>query len=221
MADTVSSKRLILRAVLRQVSPMVIRLITVSDQLQIREFHDIFRAILRWEGDLGYIIRIHGQEFNSFRRKTRSKALHEFNLHRQKKFLYICDTLHMWEWDVRVIDIEDGVEGDDLPLCLGGRGAAPPEHCGGPTGYRLMLKRQSEGAAMSDPLLLEAGIQMLAEACPDAPRKSWELLRTTLDEGFRSIDRRLEESGPLQPDRFSVGEANQRLSDLRRWRCGR
>jgi hypothetical protein len=27
------------------------------------------------DGDLGYIIRIHGQEFNSFRRKTRSKAL--------------------------------------------------------------------------------------------------------------------------------------------------
>jgi hypothetical protein len=46
-------------------------------------------------------------------------------LHRQEKFLYICDALHMWEWDVRVIDIQAGVEGDDLPLCVGGRGAAP------------------------------------------------------------------------------------------------
>ena len=87
MADTVSFKHLILRAVLRQVSPMVIRLVSVSDQLQLPEFHDIFRAILGWNGDLGYIIRIHGQEFNSFRRKTRSKALHEFKLHRQEKFL--------------------------------------------------------------------------------------------------------------------------------------
>jgi hypothetical protein len=75
MADTISLKRLILRAVLRQVSPMVIRLISVSDQLQLPEFHDVFRAILGWDGDLGYIIRIHGQEFNSFRRKTRLKAL--------------------------------------------------------------------------------------------------------------------------------------------------
>ena len=66
MADTVSFKRLILRAVLRQVSPMVIRLISVSDQLQLADFHDIFRAILGWNGNLGYIIRIHGQEFNSF-----------------------------------------------------------------------------------------------------------------------------------------------------------
>jgi hypothetical protein len=94
---------------------MVIRLISVSDRLQLPEFHDVFRAILGWSGDLGYIIRIHGQEFNSFRRKTRSKALHEFKLHRQEKFLYVCDTLHMWEWDVRVLDIQNGVEDDQVP----------------------------------------------------------------------------------------------------------
>jgi hypothetical protein len=72
MAHSVSFKRLILRAVLRPVSPMVIRLISVSDQLQLSDFHAIFRAVLGWDGDLGYIIRIHGQEFNSFHRKTRS-----------------------------------------------------------------------------------------------------------------------------------------------------
>jgi len=214
MADTFSFKRLIMRAVLRQVSPMVIRLISVSDQLQLPQFHNIFRAILGWDGDLGYIIRIHGQEFNSFRRKTRAKALHEFKLHRQEKFLYICDTLHMWEWDVRVIDIQDAVEGDDLPVCVGGRGAAPPEFCGGPTGYRLMLKRQREGAGMSDPLRLEAGIQLMAEACPDESSATWDLLRTVLGEGFESIDRRLKELGPVEPERFSLEEANTRLNAL-------
>ena|ERR1017187_2046171 len=80
MLETTSFKRLILRAVLRQMSPMVIRLVSVSDQMQLPEFHEIFRAILGWNGDLGYIVRVHGQEFNSFRRKTRSKALHEFKL---------------------------------------------------------------------------------------------------------------------------------------------
>jgi hypothetical protein len=159
MAKTVSFKRLILRTVLRQVSPMVIRLVSVSDHMPLPEFHDVLRIILGWNGDLGYIIRVHGQEFNSFRRKMRSKALHEFKLHRQEKFLYICDTLDMWEWDVRVLDIQDGVEGDYAAICVGGRGAAPPEFCGGPTGYRLMLKRQREGPVMSDPVRLEAGVQ--------------------------------------------------------------
>jgi hypothetical protein len=37
MAKTVSFKRLILRAVLRQVSPMVIRLVSVSDHMPLRE----------------------------------------------------------------------------------------------------------------------------------------------------------------------------------------
>ena len=78
MVKTPSFKRLILRAVLRQVSPMVIRLVSVSDQMPLHEFHDVFRTILGWNGDLGYILRVHGQEINSFRRKTRSKALHEF-----------------------------------------------------------------------------------------------------------------------------------------------
>ena len=105
---------------------MVIRLISVPDRLGFPEFHEVIRTALGWDGDLGYIVRFHGQEFNSFRRKTRSKALHELKLHRQEKFLYICGTLHMWEWDVGVIDIQDGVDGDDQPLCLAGRGAAPP-----------------------------------------------------------------------------------------------
>src|SRR5258707_14121810 len=183
MPKTISVKRLILRAVLRKVSPMVIRLVSVSDHMPLPEFHDVFRIILGWNGDLGYIIRVHGQEFNSFRRKTRSKALHEFKLHRQEKFLYVCDTLHMWEWDVRVLDIQEGVEGDHAPVCVGGRGAAPPEFCGGPTGYRLMLKRQREGAASSDPVRMEAGVLPLTEACPGHAARSSDLTRALLDDG--------------------------------------
>jgi hypothetical protein len=35
-----------------------------------------------------------------------------------------------------------------------------------------------------------------------------------MDDGMRSIDRRLEEYGPLEPHRFSLKEANQRLAKL-------
>jgi hypothetical protein len=162
---------------------------------------------------------VHGQEINSFRRKTRSKELHEFKLHRQEKFLYICDTLHMCEWDVRVLDIQEGIEHNLAPICRGGRGATPPELCGGPTGYRLMLKRQREGAAMSDPVRVEAGIQLLAEACPDQSARTWELLHTVLGEGFQSIDRRLHELGPLQSVKHllwhgNTEEALERMGDL-------
>src|SRR6266481_3533698 len=150
MVKTASLKRLILRAVLRQVSPMVIRLVSVADQMPLHEFHDVFRTILGWNGDLGYIVRVHGQEINSFRRKTRSKALHEFRLHRREKFLYVCDTLHMWEWDVRVLDIQEGVEGDHAPVCVGGRGAAPALRPGRPNSFGRRARRPAAPATIED-----------------------------------------------------------------------
>jgi len=85
-----------------------------------------------------------------------------------------------------------------------------------------MLKRQRLGAAVSDPVLVETGIAMLAEACPEEPAQTWELLSTVLDEGFQSIDDRLQKLGPLEPDRFSLQEANTRLSEWAqgwRWRA--
>jgi hypothetical protein len=67
------------------------------------------------------------------------------------------------------------------------------------------------GAAMSDPVLLEAGIEVLAEACPEQSAQTWDLLRTVLKEGFHSIDERLQKLGTLAPERFSLQEANTRL----------
>src|SRR5208282_5123444 len=66
MVKTPSFKRLILRAVLRQVSPMVIRLVSVADQMPLHEFHDVFRTILAWNGDLGYIVRVDAARGASF-----------------------------------------------------------------------------------------------------------------------------------------------------------
>jgi hypothetical protein len=210
MQTQLPPKRLILRAVLRDVSPMVIRLLSVPDQLELPAFHQTIQTVLGWEDDPSYIVRIQPQEFNGFRRLTRTKKLSDFRLHRQEKFYYASDLMSLWEWDVRVFNIQEGTS-SDVPTCLGGRGAAPPEHCGGPTGYRLMLKRQEEGDVVSDPVMLEMGIQLLASAEPEAPASMWDTLRKALQEGGESVDRRLEQYGPLQPNSFSLREAHERL----------
>jgi hypothetical protein len=41
-----------------------------------------------------------------------------------------------------------------------------------------MLERQQEGLPLSDPVRLEASIQMFALACPAEPADRWDLLRT-------------------------------------------
>jgi hypothetical protein len=79
-----------------------------------------------------------------------------------------------------------------------------------------MLKRQRSEATLCDAGLREAGVQILAEACPEEPAETWDLLRSALEEGLQSLDRRLEACGPLQPDRFNLAEANERLAQLQR-----
>jgi hypothetical protein len=51
---------------------------------------------------------------------------------------------------------------------------------------------------------------------PGEPTGTWDLLRSALEEGLQSIDRRLEECGPLQPNRFNLVETNERLAELQR-----
>jgi hypothetical protein len=107
MSET-SFKRLILRAVLRDVYPMVIRLMAVPDDLELGDFDEVFHAVLGWDSGMGYTFQVQGQEFSSFRRRTRAKRLRDFGFHRQEKFLYTLDALDQWEWEVRVIDQQAG-----------------------------------------------------------------------------------------------------------------
>jgi len=152
---------------------MVIRLVAVPDSLDPTDFDDIVHAVLGWDSGIGYAFQIQGQEFNSFQRKTRSKKLRDFQLHRREKFLYTIGALDQWEWELRVVDLQDGAEGDETPVCAGGRGAAPPQDSGGPTGYWLMLKRQEMGEQMGEPAQVETTIGVLAAAHPDDPASTW------------------------------------------------
>jgi len=215
MKTQTSFKRLILRAVLRKVSPMVIRVLAVPDCLDLSSFDEVFRTLLGWDG-LGFSFHIHGQEFTSFLRRTKvhRTTLRDFQLRLRETFLYTCGGIDLWEWEFRLLESQVGSHGDETPVCLAGRGASPPECCGGPTGYRLMLKRQQEGESMGTPAQVEAVIAMLTAAHPDQPASSWDLLREVMDDGLRSIDQRLEQYRPLEPNRFRLKEANQQLAKL-------
>ena len=194
---------------------MVIRVLAVPDCLDLSSFDEVFRTLLGWDG-LGFSFHIHGQEFTSFLRRTKVHriTLRDFQLRPRETFLYTCGGIDLWEWEFRLLDSEVGSRGDDAPVCLAGRGASPPQYCGGPTGYRLMLKRQKEGESMGTPAQVETVIAMLTAAHRDQPASSWDILREAIGDGMRSIDQRLEQYGPLAPNRFSLKEVNQRLAKL-------
>src|ERR1700726_1824652 len=105
-------KRLILRAVLRNVNPMVVRIVAVPDSLRLLDFDEVFCAVLGWD-NIGFLFRVHGKEFNSFRRASRPVSLREFQLRPAETFLYTCGAVDLWEWDVRLLDEDPGRAEDD------------------------------------------------------------------------------------------------------------
>jgi hypothetical protein len=52
-------KRLILRAVLNDVSLIVARVFSIPDDVEITDLHHVFLSILGWPHDLGFILRVY------------------------------------------------------------------------------------------------------------------------------------------------------------------
>ena len=77
-----------------------------------------------------------------------------------------------------------------------------------------MLRRQEQREQVGLPAEHDAMAKLMAEAYPEQPADTWEVSRNALAVGYQSLNRRLEQSGPLQPERFSLRVANQRLEKL-------
>jgi hypothetical protein len=68
------------------------------------------------------------------------------------------------------------------------------------------------GEAMCTPVQREAAVGRWAASDPQAPPETGRCYRQILQEGFASIDGRLQEHGPREPERFHLEEANRRLA---------
>jgi hypothetical protein len=193
---------------LLKVSSLVARLISVPDDLSLEELHDVLQLVLGWSGQAFYNFRIHGQEIGR-RRHLRTHLLREFQLRRREKFLYTYDFLDLWEWEIRVLDIEPGRAEAWRPRCLAGRAATPPEECGGPRGYMRILDQHKYYPPMAEQELVEKALQRIAGVLPDRGHR--DLLKELLDQGLEKAVQRLKEYAQFQPDRFSLQEVNDRL----------
>ena len=77
-----------------------------------------------------------------------------------------------------------------------------------------MLRRQEQREQMGSPAERDAVAKLMADVYPDQPADTWEVLRSALAQGYKAWIGRLEQHGLLQPERFSLREANQRLEKL-------
>lgn len=206
-------QRLTLRAVCLGVSPLIARVLSVPDELSLQELHEVLQLTLGWQGDLFYSFRIHGQEVSQ-RRQLRDRLLREYQLRRREKFLYSYSAIDLWEWEIRVLDVEPcRGEEDRRPRCVAGRAATPPEESGGARGYMRLLDQREHVLASAQPEVVEAAFRRMAAALPDQDQR--DLLREALAQGLERASQRAAKFAGFDPTRFSLQEANERLAGYR------
>ena len=128
------------------------------DSLSIADLHHVIQVLMGWEDDYLHRFRIHGRDYGVariggpiFAPDAAAVPLSRFAFRPSERFLYEYDFRAGWQIEVRVervISVAPGV-GHRIPICAGGRGASPPDNCGGPRLYTAQ-SRDALGWPMAD-----------------------------------------------------------------------
>jgi hypothetical protein len=135
-----------LRMVLTGISPIIWRRLLVSSQTTIAQLHQYIQVSFDWSGEHWYRFRVHGKDYGiaylviSFDDDPHQVPLSRFRLHPRESFRYEYDFTANWRVD---IGLEEILPQDQrvLPVCVGGRAAAPGEEYAGALEYLHRLDR--------------------------------------------------------------------------------
>lgn len=136
-----------LRLVLAGISPMIWRRLLVSSETTIAQLHQYIQVAFNWSGEHWHRFRIHGKDYGiaylggiSFDDNPHAVRLSRFRLHPRESFRYEYDFIANWRVDMR---LEEILPHDQriLPVCVGGRAAAPGEEYAGALAYLQRLDR--------------------------------------------------------------------------------
>lgn len=187
-----------LRIVLRAISPLVWRRLLVGAEDSIADLHAALQIAFGWDGSHLHRFVIHGREYgHDSRLDPRDVQLCDLGLRLGERFRYEYDFTDYWLHDIRLEAIHEARPGRRYPVLTGGRGAAPPDGCGGAWAF-LELREQHAGA----PIKLLRMVGELFDADPEQRvdellgDRYWEfveLCRWTLIDRFdrRAANRRL------------------------------
>ena len=134
-----------LRLVLAGISPIIWRRLLVSSESTIAQLHQYIQACFDWRGEHLHRFRIHGKDYGiaylggiSFEDNPHAVPLSRFRLHRREWFRYEYDFIAHWRVDIRLEEILPQDQ-RSLPVCVGGRAAAPGEEYAGALAYLQRL----------------------------------------------------------------------------------
>jgi hypothetical protein len=138
-----------LRLVQAGISPMIWRRLLISSETSIAQLHEYIQIAFDWGGEHLHCFRIQGKDYGiaylggiSFEDNPYERLLSGFRLRPRESFRYEYDFTANWRVDIRLEEILLQEESRRaLPVCTGGRGAAPGEEYAGAAAYLQRLDR--------------------------------------------------------------------------------
>lgn len=143
---------LLLHIELKWIKPAIWRRVAVPENITLGKLHVVIQTAMGWEGGHMHEFEIAGENYgipdpdgwgppvNPEARKTLNKALSG-----KKTFRYLYDFGDGWDHRIKVEKVLPAVACPQVPYCIDGANACPPEDVGGGPGYAEFLE------AMADP----------------------------------------------------------------------
>jgi Plasmid pRiA4b ORF-3-like protein len=130
-----------LKIMLRNVSkPPVWRRVTVPSGMTLDLMHEVIQSAMGWDDEHLHVFSTPGRDYGApdpelGHADERQVMLGDVLAKGGDKLRYTYDFGDDWEHDVVLEDILPPGAGSARPSCLAGKGACPPEDCGGAWGY--------------------------------------------------------------------------------------
>lgn len=140
-----------LKITLQDVRPPIWRRVLVPD-CALEELHDVIQVAMGWTNSHMHDFEVGGKRYTDVRAadelemEDESQALLSTVIPKEKfKFGYTYDFGDDWRLEILVEKILPTAAGREVPVCVDGKRACPPEDVGGPWGYADYL------LALADP----------------------------------------------------------------------
>ena len=136
-----------IKVTLKGSRPPIWRRMQVISDTTLAQLHPLLQCVMGWEDAHLYQFVVSGIRYGDPRllgeldaEDARTVPLATLGLREKVKFFYEYDFGDSWEHELLVEKILPRDEGKRYPVCLTGKGACPPEECGGIWGYASFLE---------------------------------------------------------------------------------
>jgi len=140
-----------LKVTLNGLRPPIWRRIQVTDEIRLDRLHEILQIVIGWTDIHLHEFAVNGISYSDTSMdigrdmKNEKRVTLSSLISREKtKFSYIYDWRDCWVHEIILEKIITFQKGTRYTTCLEGKRACPPEHCGGPSGYKELLEILSD-----------------------------------------------------------------------------